>query len=400
LKRDMDLIRDILLKIEGGQRLFEPISSDTAAALGTLETPISREEADRLSGHLDLLEKEGFIAIEMRSAAGAYWVKGLTSRGHDFLERGQNTERPLMSVLKEPEHITLPEGLILLQNSGLSTEDAKVRLRQAFVRKAFLQAPLFAFEYDDADIDWATGSVKISKKKDRFVPTFSRSDFNRYFFHERVASPSYRKDGMSSRTDLPDIKWYLRISAERGVTPRCPFASVERCPRYYQSLSALGRAKISVELAPDEDKRLHVHWEKSELWPKSEEDSTHMFGNGEKFLTFSNFCPEVTYERFGHFAGQLVDYYDAAERYAAHQRLEGENCPSESWQWEWASLKPLHFTECPLYSPLSHAADATKQQPKDVLTLNPGIWGINVNLIELVRRCGPLLKRLLGRSSS
>ena len=145
----------------------------------------------------------------------------------------------------------------------------------------------------------------MTKKKDRFVPTFSRSDFNRYFFHDRVASPSYRKDEMSSRTDLPDINWYLRISAEHGVPPRCPFASVELCPRYYQSISALGRAKIGVELTSDEDKRLHIHWEKSELWPKSEEDSTYMFGNGEKFLSFSNFCPEVTYERFGHFAGSL-----------------------------------------------------------------------------------------------
>jgi hypothetical protein len=286
-----------------------------------------------------------------------------------------------MNALKEPEHITLPEGLILLQNTGLSTEETKVRLRQAFVRKAFSQAPLFAFEYDDADIDWSTGSVKISKKKDRFVPTFSRSDFNRYFFHERVASPSYRKDEMSSRTDLPNIKWYLRISAERGVTPRCPFASVERCPRYFQSISALGRAKISVELTSDEDKRLHLHWKKSELWPTSDEDSTHMFGNGEKYFSYSNFCPEVTYERFGSFARELVDYYDAEERNAAHQRLRGENCPNESWQWSWASLKPLHFTECPLYSPLIHAVGSTKQKPRDAI-LMPTKFGRDKNLIR------------------
>jgi Predicted nucleotide-binding protein containing TIR-like domain len=163
----------------------------------------------------------------------------------------------------------------------------------------------------------------------------------------------------------PDINWYLSTSRNRGVTPRCPFASTERCPRYYQSLSALGRAKISVELTASEDNRLHQHWEKSELWPKSEEDSTYMFGNGEKYHSFSNLCPEVAYERFGYFARQLVDYYDAEERYAAHQRHTEENCPTESWQWKWASLTPLHFTECPLYSPLIHAASAAKQQPKD-----------------------------------
>jgi hypothetical protein len=205
---------------------------------------------------------------------------------------------------------------------------------------------------------------------------------------------------MTIPAETPNAEWYLRTSAERGVTPRCPFASVERCPRYYQSLSALGRAKISVELPSHEDERLHLHWEKSELWPKSEENSTYMFGNGEKYHSFSNLCPEVAYERFGYFARQLVDYYDAEERYAAHQRLKGENCPSESWQWSWASLKPVHFTECPLYSPLIHAADATKQPPRDLVTLKPGAWGMNVDLIELARRFRPWVKRLFRRSSS
>ena len=33
MKRDMDLIRDILLRIEGGQRMFETLSSDEARLL-------------------------------------------------------------------------------------------------------------------------------------------------------------------------------------------------------------------------------------------------------------------------------------------------------------------------------------------------------------------------------
>lgn len=46
MKRDMDLIRDILLKIEGGQRMFETLSSDEARLLEIpVETPMSREEA-------------------------------------------------------------------------------------------------------------------------------------------------------------------------------------------------------------------------------------------------------------------------------------------------------------------------------------------------------------------
>jgi hypothetical protein len=85
-----------------------------------------------------------------------------------------------MNALKEPERITLVEGLELLQ-SHLPAEEAKSRLRQAFIRKAFRQAPDFAFPYDEADIDWTTGAVKIRRKRDRFCPTFSRTEFNAYF---------------------------------------------------------------------------------------------------------------------------------------------------------------------------------------------------------------------------
>jgi hypothetical protein len=94
-------------------------------------------------------------------------------------------------TFKEPEQITLAEGLIILQQNGLSPEEAKARLRRAFVQKAFLQAPLFAFEYDEAEIDWTTGFVKIPRKTERFCPTFLRSDFDRYFFKERDAPRPY-----------------------------------------------------------------------------------------------------------------------------------------------------------------------------------------------------------------
>lgn len=87
MKRDMDLIRDILMEIEGGQRVFETTSSDEAAALGIpLETSRSQKEADRLRGHLDLLGQSGFIEIEERTGAASYLIKGLTWQGHDFLD--------------------------------------------------------------------------------------------------------------------------------------------------------------------------------------------------------------------------------------------------------------------------------------------------------------------------
>src|SRR3984893_10745250 len=79
------------------------------------------------------------------------------------------------------------EGLTLL----LSSEEAKTRLGRAFVRKAFDTWPLFAFPYDEADIDWTTGSVKIPKKKDRFTPAFLRSDFYYYFLEAPLAQSAH-----------------------------------------------------------------------------------------------------------------------------------------------------------------------------------------------------------------
>src|SRR5215831_16819014 len=94
----------------------------------------------------------------------------------------------------------------------------------------------------------------------------------------------------------PDIDWYLRISAARHVTPRCPFASVERCPRYYQSLSLLGEAG-STKIPKDEDVRLNALWAQSDLWPSTDEGGTSVSGS-ERITSFHNFCPEVNYDRF------------------------------------------------------------------------------------------------------
>src|SRR5208283_1617562 len=64
----------------------------------------------------------------------------------------------------------------------LPPDQAKARVLRAFVQKALEQEPVFALPYDEAEIDWATGSVKIPRKRERFYPTFRRAEFERYFF--------------------------------------------------------------------------------------------------------------------------------------------------------------------------------------------------------------------------
>ena len=185
MKRDMNLVRELLLTVEAA-------ATDRGFSFEEGEAETLKRTLDEIRYNLQQAEEMGLIDVVSKPLNGEWKIRRLTPRGHDFLESGQTTERLLMHALKEPERITLAEGLALLERH-LPAEQAKVRLRQAFTRKAFPQSPLFAFEYDEADIDWATGSVKIPRKRDRFCPTFLRADFNSYFFKEQIARPTFEE---------------------------------------------------------------------------------------------------------------------------------------------------------------------------------------------------------------
>ena len=166
-------------------------------------------------------------------------------------------------------------------------------------------------------------------------------------------------------TDIPNREWYGKLSQERGVAFRCPFATVESCPRYYQSLSLLGEAG-STKIAEAEDERLCKRWKSSDLWPRTDEQATGLFGGepGNPSI-YSNFCPEVTFERFGYFATTLTKYGDEIDSGFAHKRLANQGAPRGDPRWSWESCAGQHFTECPIYAVLSHRSKSplAKSEP-------------------------------------
>lgn len=151
--------------------------------------------------------KIGDLEAEARTAEE---VASLLQIAKQFQEENSPDGKASMNALKEPEHITLAEGLALLE-SHLPIEQAKTRLRQAFMQRAFIQseAPNFALSYDEAEIDWTTGSVKIPRHKVRFCPTFGRTDFNAYFFKDHAAakqiSEEPRKDRLIAEEKRPEL---------------------------------------------------------------------------------------------------------------------------------------------------------------------------------------------------
>ena len=189
---------------------------------------------------------------------------------------------------------------------------------------------------------------------------------------------------------IPEIKWYTMISEEKGLAPRCPFASVHRCPRFYQSLSLLGNAG-STSIDSAKDKKLLKKWKKSELWPVTDEYATSVAGSTPKF--FSNFCPEVSFDRFGLFASYLGRYSDEIDIDTAHSKLEKELAPSNDWRWGWAYISPMHYSECPLFSLLnekdikeSNTGIKPNKDNEDIVELKPNFFGFGINLKVLIRR--------------
>ena len=76
---------------------------------------------------------------------------------------------------------------------------------------------------------------------------------------------------------VPDLEWYIGVSERKGLLPRCPFASVNRCPRYYESLSLL-RLVGTTAIDPVENDRLFRAWSESDLWPTIGEQATSISG--------------------------------------------------------------------------------------------------------------------------
>ena len=84
MKRDLDLIRKILLKIE---------DSNVDEALTNIQ--IEGHEHDETAYHISLLKSAGFIEGEILYGMGsvvpsAYMIFGMTWEGHDFLDACRN----------------------------------------------------------------------------------------------------------------------------------------------------------------------------------------------------------------------------------------------------------------------------------------------------------------------
>ena len=116
--------------------------------------------------------------------------------------------------------------------------------------------------------------------------------------------PSHRPNemlggGMGTDIIIPDFEWYSTQGPKRASgTPRCPFASTERCPRYHHSRSLLGEAGFTrmhaSEDAPTRPTLAAIGAHASDCRTV---DDRHIVGR-QNSRGYWNFCPEVSYNSF------------------------------------------------------------------------------------------------------
>ena len=186
----------------------------------------------------------------------------------------------------------------------------------------------------------------------------------------------------------PDINWYTAISKQNNVQPRCPYANVHRCYRYYASFFMLGEASITTKMDELKIRLLESYWANSDIVPALTEHDTGISGPDGRTTHFYNFCPEVSYDIFGLFAVSLHRYADEIDTEVSHRQLAEEANPND-WRWNWASVSPLHYLQCPAYSQLLSSAVPSKTGPfpikkvQNIIEIKPSFMGVSINMRSL-----------------
>jgi hypothetical protein len=264
----------------------------------------------------------------------------------------------------------------------INKEISRLIDREISEKQNFLDDRLHASRFPDNTIKTFSRNLLINAeilKGDLLNKIFVEVEIH----NEVIRSKSNVKSSEKKQLVVPDLQWYLDKSRKLNQLPRCPFASVEECPRFYQSLSLLGEFG-STSIPPEKDTELLEKWKKSPYWPVVPEQATSITGSDENHV-YSLFCPEVSYERFKLFATVLIEYGDAEEKEKYIEQLNNDNklAGSMDWRLHWAFIEPNHYSACSLFSLLSKRKIESKPYHEDFVDVKPNIFGLGLNFNAL-----------------
>ncbi len=86
MKRDMDLIRQILLDFENGKKSWSCLTKSVADAICAEDEHVVPDDIAKAHDyHINLLVIGGFIEAE-RNSASVWYIERMTWHGHDFID--------------------------------------------------------------------------------------------------------------------------------------------------------------------------------------------------------------------------------------------------------------------------------------------------------------------------
>jgi hypothetical protein len=127
--------------------------------------------------------------------------------------------------------------------------------------------------------------------------------------------------------------------------------SIRFCP-FLPSL-LLGETGCT-SIPKEEDEKLKATWRNHPLWPITGEQETAISGGNGEINAYHRFCPEIAYDVFHLFATSLARHVDEIDRDMAAERLTKEGASHDDPRWVWSGIAAQHYSECPLFSSLSH----------------------------------------------
>ncbi|MGA3207422.1 MAG: hypothetical protein ABSE05_06320 [Syntrophales bacterium] len=142
-------------------------------------------------------------------------------------------------------------------------------------------------------------------------------------------------------------------------------------------------------MKPEIENAVRTKWMKSDLWTILGEEDTGITSIADEPRSFRHFCPEITSQVFGLFASSLTKYADEIDRGVAEKWLvENGRTYLKDWRWNWASVSPMHYMECPTYSLLSVALNPIEISPtrEELVSARPGLFGFTIDLRKLITR--------------
>lgn len=171
-------------------------------------------------------------------------------------------------------------------------------------------------------------------------------------------------------TITADKVWYLQRDGRTKLSPHCPIAENDKCPRYYVSQQYAAAANLaSLDLTDEVRTRIEKKWATSDVVTSYDLTVGSSIAKDGTLRGIVGFCPEVSARIFDLYCSSLSKFPDEEAQRSTHKILAANNVAKTDLRWQWMMVEPRHYTDCHEFSVYSQdTLPATKKTKKRTLS--------------------------------